>query len=726
MDIQTSRSLQDIIKRRQQYDFVGRDQFVNNFRENLTLSLDDERRRFIYNVFGPAGVGKTWLLRRFNSLAQQSGVVTAWTDATEADAIAVMEQIAARFEAQGRSMAVFTERLRVHRRSLAIAERSPSVADATVERLSFSLENLSPSGGRFGIGRPVASCSQAAEADAKAVNDALGMLTPLFVGALRVVAEECPIGLFFDSYERTSRYLDDWIRGIVEGRYGELPASTIIGIAGQEKLDGNRWGGIETVIAPVSLEPFTDGEARVFLAHKGITEEPTVTTILRVSDRLPVLLATAALGARDRREPIDETAVDAIDLFLRTLDDPGRRSILLGAALPRHLDADLLAHVIGRSEAGPLVSWLRNLPFVEQRAGTWIYRDVVRDLLVQRTRQDSPRQWCELHAHLAEYYDRLAAGLGLDRTSRWRDPAWQGYALEALYHRLCQSPRDSLPLALSGFVTAFSDQQSYARRWANTILHAAKDADDSELRAWGERLLEGLRRCDEGRYEMAVDTFGCLLDTANLDDQNRAEALAWYGRLLCAAGRTDLALRVYTDLVRIAPTVARYWVEAGVVQARLGHHQKAVEDFGRALAIDPTNTPALANRGEAYRLLEAYDEALADFGRVLELEPENAQVLGSRGQVYVALECFDDALADLNRALDLAPDEVWILAERGSAYRSVGRYEEAMTDLNHVLGLDPGNVWALVVRGDVYWQTNRHEAARFDFHRALGLQQQPA
>jgi hypothetical protein len=52
------RSLQDIIKQRQQSVFVGREEQLNLFQQNLSLPLDDDRRYFLFNAWGQGGVGK--------------------------------------------------------------------------------------------------------------------------------------------------------------------------------------------------------------------------------------------------------------------------------------------------------------------------------------------------------------------------------------------------------------------------------------------------------------------------------------------------------------------------------------------------------------------------------------------------------------------------------------------------------------------------------------------
>src|ERR1700749_490327 len=46
------RSLQDLIHSRQQSSFVGRQGQLVQYQENLSLPVDDERRRFLFNIHG--------------------------------------------------------------------------------------------------------------------------------------------------------------------------------------------------------------------------------------------------------------------------------------------------------------------------------------------------------------------------------------------------------------------------------------------------------------------------------------------------------------------------------------------------------------------------------------------------------------------------------------------------------------------------------------------------
>lgn len=87
-------SLQDIIKHRQQEEFVGREEQLDFFRRNLHLVPENPSRRFIVSISGQGGVDKTWLLRRFRQIAEKFDVVTASADESEEDVPDVLGRFA--------------------------------------------------------------------------------------------------------------------------------------------------------------------------------------------------------------------------------------------------------------------------------------------------------------------------------------------------------------------------------------------------------------------------------------------------------------------------------------------------------------------------------------------------------------------------------------------------------------------------------------------------------
>ncbi|MES4792830.1 MAG: hypothetical protein C4321_07410, partial [Chloroflexota bacterium] len=112
-------SLQDILKSRQQKElqevFVGRDDQLARFRENLNLASGDDRRWYVAAISGQGGVGKSFLLHRFEEAARERGALTAWTDDTETTAVRAMARLMEALGPNRPALKAFNERYCVYR-----------------------------------------------------------------------------------------------------------------------------------------------------------------------------------------------------------------------------------------------------------------------------------------------------------------------------------------------------------------------------------------------------------------------------------------------------------------------------------------------------------------------------------------------------------------------------------------------------------------------------------
>jgi tetratricopeptide (TPR) repeat protein len=90
-----------------------------------------------------------------------------------------------------------------------------------------------------------------------------------------------------------------------------------------------------------------------------------------------------------------------------------------------------------------------------------------------------------------------------------------------------------------------------------------------------------------------------------------------------------------------------------------------------------------------------HDRAIDDFGRAIELNPDSIFILNNRGAAYARKREFDLAIADFNEAIRLDPSYAMTFDNRGVAYAKQGRYERAIEDFDRALQIAPGDAGAL-------------------------------
>ncbi|MGF2036511.1 MAG: tetratricopeptide repeat protein, partial [Nostoc sp. CmiVER01] len=107
---------------------------------------------------------------------------------------------------------------------------------------------------------------------------------------------------------------------------------------------------------------------------------------------------------------------------------------------------------------------------------------------------------------------------------------------------------------------------------------------------------------------------------------------------------------------------------------------EALQDFDRAIELNPKDDWAIACRGETYRSMKRYPEALQDFDRAIELNPKYEWAITNRGETYLMLKLYNEALIDFNRAIDLDSDN-WKLYDRALTYQALNQLDKARSDL---------------------------------------------
>lgn len=251
-----TRSLQDRIRERQQSGFVGRQGQVIQYKENFGFSVDDERRRFLFNIHGDAGVGKTFLVAQLRRIAAGVGALTASVDETSEDVTSAMIGMAEQFSRAGSKFGDFEKRAaeyRQRRHELESDPHAPAGVAAFLTKTAVTIglaaaRDIPVAGSLLAPVDAVAAAEQANQAReylAKRFSDHRDMqlllspadeLTPVFVAGLNRAVSGRAVAIFFDTYERTALLFDEWLRSLYAGRFGDLPETLITTISGQKPL----------------------------------------------------------------------------------------------------------------------------------------------------------------------------------------------------------------------------------------------------------------------------------------------------------------------------------------------------------------------------------------------------------------------------------------------------------------------------------------------------------
>jgi tetratricopeptide (TPR) repeat protein/S1-C subfamily serine protease len=224
-------------------------------------------------------------------------------------------------------------------------------------------------------------------------------------------------------------------------------------------------------------------------------------------------------------------------------------------------------------------------------------------------------------------------------------------------------------------------------------------------------VLSRLKRYDEG---LAAITQAIEL----------APRAVWYGNrgnLYRDQQKYKLALDDYNKAIELNPNHAGAYYNRGLLYSDQKKYDLALSDYDKAIEINPNYAEAYVNRGVLYRLQEKYELALADYDKAIELNPNDAVAYYNRGNLYKNLQKYDLALSDYSKAIDINPNYANAYNNRGVLYRLQEKYELALADYDKAIDINHDLAEAYFGRGILYYHQKKYELALADLTQVIDI-----
>nr|MBF0222720.1 tetratricopeptide repeat protein [Desulfobulbaceae bacterium] len=197
------------------------------------------------------------------------------------------------------------------------------------------------------------------------------------------------------------------------------------------------------------------------------------------------------------------------------------------------------------------------------------------------------------------------------------------------------------------------------------------------------------------------------------------------------------------------------YLNSGVQHHNSGNYVEAIENYQKALSINPRLDRILFNLGAAYQAIKnfntaklAYEkavkvtpyftdawhqlglmnyktshhlEAINAFEKVITLNPQSADAFYCLCTTLKDVGRFDDAIAAGEKAILLNPDHTRALASLGETYYRKGDLEQALTCYERVIALTPEDFHVLNSLGGIYMEQGRTNEAFTCFQKSIDI-----
>ena len=130
---------------------------------------------------------------------------------------------------------------------------------------------------------------------------------------------------------------------------------------------------------------------------------------------------------------------------------------------------------------------------------------------------------------------------------------------------------------------------------------------------------------------------------------------------------------------------------------------------------------ALANRGDAEKVLGNAKGAIKAYDAAIRLKPDFAAAYAKRGSVKYSLGAYNASIKDHDAAIRMGLDYAAAYVNRGVAKRNLRDYSGAIKDYNTAIHLDSENVEAYLNRGNAKSDLGNYETAIEDYNTAIHL-----
>jgi len=181
-----------------------------------------------------------------------------------------------------------------------------------------------------------------------------------------------------------------------------------------------------------------------------------------------------------------------------------------------------------------------------------------------------------------------------------------------------------------------------------------------------EWFYKGSNALEKDDYNNAINYFTNFIDKYSNMEGGYYLEIAYWGRG-CAKGNLNNvndAIQDFNKAIEINPNFQAAYYSRGIAKGRLGEYKNAIQDYNIAIQINPKDASSYSARSSAKVVLEDFIGGLQDIDKAIEINPYSAIYYKQRGLAKSLLKDKNGACLDWSKAGELGDYQAYELIKK--------------------------------------------------------------
>jgi len=193
------------------------------------------------------------------------------------------------------------------------------------------------------------------------------------------------------------------------------------------------------------------------------------------------------------------------------------------------------------------------------------------------------------------------------------------------------------------------------------------------------------------------------------------------GAVFYAEEKFDKAIENYKKAIFINPNYAQAYNNLGTVLHKLNKINEAIKNYKKAMDLKNNFAEAFNNLGNAMKELKKFDESLKYLTKAIQIKSDYAEAYNNLGSTHERLGNKKSALENYQKAVKIKPEYAEAYNNLGMLFSDLARFDDALSSYNKAIDLDSNYEKPHNNLGNLFNNLGKFDEATLAYYEAIKI-----